>query len=135
MRTNTEDLTLPNKTTEQILSELEGVETILMFETFGSDHKARYNLMDEKSKLLQELKRRGWSPGKNRQNHKVVGGRAEGGGFGLARRVAQAAVPRTQDSPVGIQETSAVIMVVVRMPGTRSTAERECGTGASRTLH
>jgi len=54
MRTNTEDLTLPNKTTEQILSELEGVETILMFETFGSDHKARYNLMDEKSKLLQE---------------------------------------------------------------------------------
>jgi hypothetical protein len=56
---NTQEVTLSNKTIAQIEEELGRVEEILLYESFGSDHEARYNLMDERSRLFRELKRRG----------------------------------------------------------------------------
>jgi hypothetical protein len=56
---NTQDVTLSNKTIAQVKEELGRVEEILLYESFGNDHEARYELMDERSRLFRELKRRG----------------------------------------------------------------------------
>jgi hypothetical protein len=58
MRTNTPDVVLRSKTTEQIQSEYDAVVDILLNESFGYDNEARYELMDERSQLFKELKRR-----------------------------------------------------------------------------
>jgi hypothetical protein len=58
MKTNT-DPTLKFLPTEEVVRQLKAVQDVLFYESFGHDHEARYQLMGERSKLLQELKRRG----------------------------------------------------------------------------
>jgi hypothetical protein len=58
MKTNT-DLTLNFLPTEEVERKFNNVESILLYESFGNDHEARYELMDERSRLFRELKRRG----------------------------------------------------------------------------
>jgi hypothetical protein len=56
MKTNTD---LKNLPTDEVERQFNAVETSLQYESFGNDHEARYELMEERSKLFQELKRRG----------------------------------------------------------------------------
>jgi len=58
MKANT-DLPLKSLPTEEVVRQLKNVESILFYEAFGRDHEARCNTMKERSKLFQELKRRG----------------------------------------------------------------------------
>jgi hypothetical protein len=58
MKTNT-DVTLKNQATAEVQRELDNIQSLLAIESFGSDDEARYNLWEERSKLFQELKRRG----------------------------------------------------------------------------
>jgi hypothetical protein len=58
MKTNT-DVTLKNLPTVEVERQLDNIQDILLVESFGNDHEARYHLMEERSKLFQELKRRG----------------------------------------------------------------------------
>jgi hypothetical protein len=58
MKSNT-GLPLKFLPTEEVERRLSNVQDILLYETFGSDHEARYELMDERSRLFRELKRRG----------------------------------------------------------------------------
>jgi hypothetical protein len=58
MKTNT-DLPLRFLPTEEVVRQYKNVESSLLYESFGRDHDARYELMDERSRLFRELKRRG----------------------------------------------------------------------------
>jgi hypothetical protein len=58
MKTNT-DLALKNLPTEEVVRQYKNVESSLLDESFGNDHEARYNTMNERSTLFQELRRRG----------------------------------------------------------------------------
>jgi hypothetical protein len=58
MKTNT-DLPLKFLPTEEVVRQYKNVESSLLYESFGNDHEARYELMDERSCLFRELKRRG----------------------------------------------------------------------------
>jgi hypothetical protein len=58
MKPNT-DLVLKNLPTEKVVRQYKNVESNLLYESFGNDHEARYDTMKERSKLFQELKRRG----------------------------------------------------------------------------
>jgi len=57
MKTNTAAC-LKDLPTAEIERRFNAVQEILMYETFGSDHEARFDLMDERSRLFRELKRR-----------------------------------------------------------------------------
>jgi hypothetical protein len=58
MKTNT-DLPLKFLPTDEVVRQYKNAESSLLYESFGNDHEARYNTMKERSKLFQELKRRG----------------------------------------------------------------------------
>ena len=58
MKTNTH-LPLKFLPTEEVVRQYKNVESSLLYESFGNDHEARYQLMGERSKLFKELKRRG----------------------------------------------------------------------------
>jgi hypothetical protein len=58
MKTNTA-LLLKFLPTEEVVRQFNAIESILLYESFGSDHEARYELMDERSRLFRELNRRG----------------------------------------------------------------------------
>jgi hypothetical protein len=57
MKTNTE-LALKFLPTAEVERRLSNVQDILLYESFGNDHEARYELMDDRSRLFRELKRR-----------------------------------------------------------------------------
>jgi len=57
MKTNT-DVSLKLLPTPEVERQLSNVQDILLYETFGHDDEARYDLMDERSRLFRELKRR-----------------------------------------------------------------------------
>jgi hypothetical protein len=57
MKSNT-DLPLKLLPTPEVERQLDNVQDILQYESFGHDDEARYELMEERSKLFQELKRR-----------------------------------------------------------------------------
>ena len=57
MRSNT-DLPLKFQSTEEVQRQYDNVQDILLYESFGHDDEARYELMGERSKLFKELKRR-----------------------------------------------------------------------------
>lgn len=58
MKTNT-DLPLKFLPIEEVVRQLKAVQDVLLYESFGRDHEARYDLMNERSRLHKELKRRG----------------------------------------------------------------------------
>jgi len=58
MKTNT-DSPLKFLPTEEVERRLNAVESNLLNESFGNDHEAYYESMKERSKLFQQLKRRG----------------------------------------------------------------------------
>ena len=58
MRTNT-DRTLKHLPTAEVEQLLTNVESILFYETFGNDQEAYCDKMQERSKLIKELKQRG----------------------------------------------------------------------------
>lgn len=57
MKTDT-DLPLKWWDTARIQRELDNVQSLLLAESFGREHEAYYELMEERSKLFRELKRR-----------------------------------------------------------------------------
>jgi len=57
MQSNT-DLPLKFQSTEEVERQLANIQDILLYESFGHDDEARYDLMGERSKLFKELKRR-----------------------------------------------------------------------------
>ena len=58
MKLNT-DLALKFLPTEEVVRQLKAVQDVLFYESFGRDHEAYYESMNERSTLFQELKRRG----------------------------------------------------------------------------
>jgi hypothetical protein len=50
--------TLKRMTPDELQREFENVHTILMTESFGSDHEAYYELCAERSQLFRELNSR-----------------------------------------------------------------------------
>ena len=60
MRSNTptRDLPLKLQSTEEVERQFINIQHILSCESFGSDDEARYDLMEERSRLFKELKRR-----------------------------------------------------------------------------
>jgi len=60
MKSQTNSLKL--QSTEELERQFNNVQDILCYESFGRDDEARYELMDERSKLFKELKRRNWGP-------------------------------------------------------------------------
>jgi hypothetical protein len=53
------DATLKNLPTAEVQREFDNIQNLLAIESFGSDDESRHNLWEERSKLFQELKRRG----------------------------------------------------------------------------
>jgi hypothetical protein len=60
MKSNTPapDLPLKLQSDEEVQRQYDNVSDLLTLESFGRDDEARYELMEERSKLFKELKRR-----------------------------------------------------------------------------
>ena len=52
------DLPLKFQSDEEVQRQFDNVSDLLTLKSFGCDDEARYDLMEERSKLFQELKRR-----------------------------------------------------------------------------